>query len=307
MSQDQLISTIYYGADGPTLLITAGVHGDEYEPMLAIRSLFPILESTNLRGKVILVPVVNASAYAHGARTAEDGLDLARVCPGQIDGSITRRIAHHLSELIRVSDFYIDLHTGGAALSLIPLAGYLLHADPAILETQRQMARAFNLPFIWGTTPTLNGRSLSVARDAGVPAIYVEYGGGTGFNAAAVADLASGCLNVMAELKMIDRPLPPRQKQQIIEDPSPQSGHLQINYPSPLNGTFEPAATLSQCIEPGEVIGRITDPNTGASAAIRAEKAGLLVMLRAMPRVQVGDALATIVPRQSPATGGTHA
>ncbi len=232
---------------------------------------------------------------------------ISRVCPGQIDGSITQRIAHHLSELIRSADFYIDLHTGGAALTLIPLSGYLLHSDATVLETQRRMARAFNLPFIWGTTPTLNGRSISVARDANVPAIYVEHGGGAEFSAAAVAELTSGCLNVMTELKMLDRPMPPQRKQKIVEDPSPQSGHLQINYPSPLNGIFEPAATLGRYMEPGEIIGRVTDLQTGDSSAVRAEKAGLLVMLRAMPRVQVGDALATIVPRQLAVPGGTDA
>jgi predicted deacylase len=307
VSASQLNSKTYSGASGPTLLISAGVHGDECEPMLAVRSLFPVLESAKLHGTVILVPVVNAAAFERGARTAEDGLDLARVCPGTLDGSITQRTAHFLSELIRAADFYIDLHTGGAALALIPLAGYLLHSDPAILEAQRRMARAFNLPFIWGTTPTLNGRSLSVARDAAVPAIYVEYGGGAGFSTAAIADLTTGCLNVMAELKMLDRPMPPRRKQEIVEESSPESGHLQINYPSPLNGIFEPAATLGRCIEPGEAIGRVTDPNSGASASVRAEKTGLLVMLRALPRVQVGDALAAIVPRQSPASGGTNA
>ena len=306
MAEGQLISTIYFGADGPTLLITAGIHGDEYEPMLAIRSLFPILESARLRGKVILVPVVNAAAYERGARTAEDGLDLARVCPGQIDGSITQRVAFHLSELIRSANFYIDLHTGGAALTLIPLAGYLLHADPHILENQRRMARAFNLPFIWGTTPSLNGRTLSVARDAGVPAIYVEYGGG-GFNAEAIADLTAGCLNVMAHLKLIDRLGPAPRTQEIVEDSSPNSGHLQINHPSPLSGIFESTSRLGRRVELGEVIGHVNDPNTGNTAAVRAEKAGLLVMLRAMPRVQLGDALATIVTLQSQGTRGTHA
>ena len=232
---------------------------------------------------------------------------MARVCPGTLDGSITERTAHFLSELIRTADFYIDLHTGGTAYALVPLAGYGLHREPAILETQRRMAREFNLPFIWGTTPNLNGRSLSVARDAGVPAIYVEHGGGAGFNVTAVADLNAGCLNVMAELKMIDRPAPHRLKQEIVEDPSPESGHLQINYPSPLNGIFELAAPLGRRIQTGEVIGRITDPNTGDSATVRAEKSGLLIMLRTLPRVRIGDALATIVPPPLSATGGTNA
>src|SRR5216110_2019341 len=106
---------------GPRLLITAGVHGDEYEPMAAVRELIRQLQSRELRGSVTLVPVVNEPAFARTARTAEDGLDLARTCPGRADGSITERIAHVLSELIRSADYYIDLHTGGTRLRVQPL------------------------------------------------------------------------------------------------------------------------------------------------------------------------------------------
>ena len=54
-------------------------------------------------------------------------------------------------------------------LAVLPLVGYGLHGDESVLEGQRQMARAFNLPVVWGTDASLEGRSLSVARDANPP------------------------------------------------------------------------------------------------------------------------------------------
>jgi len=162
---------------GPHLLVTGGVHGDEFEPILAIRRLIRLFseEDALVHGRLTLVPVVNESAFFRGHRCGEDGLDLARTCPGHADGSPTERVAAALADLIRSADRYIDLHTGGTELAVFPLVGYMMVSDPAVLEEQRRMARAFNLPVVWGSSAELEGRSLSIARDAGVPAIYTEY------------------------------------------------------------------------------------------------------------------------------------
>src|SRR2546421_12528373 len=230
--------TIIGRSAGPHLLITAGVHGDEFEPMATVRRLMNRIDVNSLRGRLTLVPCVNESAYRRGARTGDDGLDLARVCPGKADGSITERVAHAFSVLIRSADAYIDLHTGGSALRLAPLSGYMLHSDQQILDAQRRMARAFNVPIIWGTNPTPNGRSLSVARDANIPAIYSETGGGGSCDANYVDDCSNGCLNVMASLGMIQRTVPESRVKHIVEDPRDNSGYLQIQHPAPIEGFF---------------------------------------------------------------------
>ncbi|MFM2095927.1 MAG: hypothetical protein RIS70_3051, partial [Planctomycetota bacterium] len=74
---------------GPHLLITGGVHGDEFEPMVAIRRLAGAVSPDSLAGRLTLIPVVNEAAFARGTRAAEDNLDLARTCPGRADGSVT--------------------------------------------------------------------------------------------------------------------------------------------------------------------------------------------------------------------------
>ncbi len=285
---------------GPHLLITAGVHGDEFEPIRAVQTLVSIFsnelrDATELRGRLTLVPCVNEAAFLRGQRCAEDGLDLARICPGSETGSVTEQTAFQLSELIRSADYYIDMHTGGTEFSLYPLAGYVLHADAQILEAQRRMARAFNLSVVWGTSPHLQGRSLSVARDANVPAIYCEHGGAASCNPVGTQAYVDGCMNVMAELGMLKRPQPVSCIRHTVEDPDPDSGHLQICNPSPVTGLFEPAVELGDRIESGELLGTVYGLDDGNPTPIQADASGLVLLLRTFPRVRRGESVGVIL------------
>lgn len=298
MSQPVQLQTFTFGGSepGPHLLITGGVHGDEFEPMIALRWLARILQDEAIRGKLTIVPIINEGAFSRGSRVAEDGLDLARTCPGRPDGSITERTAHALSLLIRSADYYIDLHTGGLALSVWPMTGYVLHQDIEILEKQRAMARAFNLPVIWGTDPTLPGRSLSVARDAGVPAIYAEYFGGGRATSTGVKAYRAGCLNVLQQLQMIEgRKVPESDVEITVEDPRPNSGHMQCCYPAPQDGCFEICVELGQLVKTGQLLGWVSDPLGKTRHKIHANESGLVLVLRTFPSVKQGDSLAVIL------------
>jgi len=286
--------------DGPHLLITGGVHGDEFEPIAAIRQLRVLLEKkdpslSGLRGRLTLVPIVNESAFLRGHRCGEDGKDLARTCPGRPDGSLTEQTAHALSQLIRSADYYIDLHTGGTELSVYPLCGYVMHANPQVLEIQRRMARAFNLPVVWGTAANLEGRSLSVARDANIPAVYCEFLGAATSVPAGVDAYVSGCLNVMSELGMLDRVRPASQVEHVVENAEPNSGHMQICNPSPVTGYWETHVQLGDTIRAGQLLGMVHPLDGGPSSAITATETGVLVVLRTFPRVHAGDSVGVVM------------
>jgi len=289
------IKEISGSGSGPRLLITGGVHGDEFEPMVAIRRLIDQLPSLNFSGTVVCVPVVNESAFLRGHRTAEDGKDLARTCPGDPNGTMTEQTAHELSQLIQSADFYIDLHTGGTELSVYPLTGYNLHPNAEVLSWHRRMAHAFGLPVIWGTAPTLNGRSLSVARDANVPAIYAEYEGSATCNPLGIDAYFEGCLNVMAELGMLEREIPEFNPDYLIEDPRPNSGHMQVCNPSPIEGYFDPAVQLGQKISAGEPLGTVSDYLGENSIEMVSEQTGIVLVLRTFPRVHKGETVAVIL------------
>jgi len=302
---DIAVRTIVGTAAGPRLLVLAGVHGDEYEPMEAVRRLAWRLASLPFRGCVTLVPVANPTAFAGATRTGSDGLDMARSFPGDPNGSPTLRAAHAVTGLIRQADCVIDLHTGGRVMKVLPLTGYMLHPDPRILDTQRRIARSFGLPVIWGTSPTLEGRSLSAARDLGVPGIYAEHGGG-GCDPRAVDDYLRGCLGVMRELGMLaaggaadtgadgapaaDPPL-------VVEDPRPGSGHMQSSHPAPAAGFFRPLVALGAEVLVGDLVGTVCDPLGENEHEVFAEATGLVLVVRAEPSVRVGDALVVILER----------
>jgi len=300
----ELQKIVIEGADaGAHTLITGGVHGDEYEPMSAIRRLAAELPAEQISGRLTLVPVVNESAYVLKQRCGADDLDLARICPGKADGSITERTAHALSELIESADYYIDLHTGGQICQVLPFSGYSLHADAKILEMQRAMARAFNLPFIWGTAAGLKGRSLSVAHDAGVPAIYAEYLGNGVCSEAGVRAYTMGCVNVMSVLGMIDRTHLDSYIEYVVEDERPNAGHMQIHNPSPIAGFFEPSVTLGQLVREGVELGTVSDVTGKDVRKVTCPHNGIVLTLRTRPRVEEGEFLAVIVDVDRPLNG----
>jgi predicted deacylase len=285
------------GYKGPSVLITAGVHGDEHEPIIVANILISTLSPQLKRGKLTIAPIVNTTAVANGSRYGSDGLDLARVCPGNNQGSVTEVDAAKISELIMHSDYLIDMHTGGKLFDIYPLAGYMLHPDHNVLEQQRAMARAFGLPIIWGTDHEPNGRTLSVARDHNIPAIYVEYGGGITARDEIVHAYTIGCVGVLKKLAMIDTAEEIyRAPEHIVEDPTPQQGHLQAKMPSPAEGIFVPAVKLGQMIVAGDHWGVIHHLGTGNQTNIYADISGMVLFLRVDARVNIGESLGGILP-----------
>ncbi|MDP1798343.1 MAG: M14 family metallopeptidase [Planctomycetaceae bacterium] len=281
---------------GPHVLITGGVHGDEFEPMVAIRQLASELANQPLRGAVTLVPVVNEAAFRRGDRVAEDGLDLARTCPGREDGSITEQTAATLTKLIQSADVYIDLHTGGTRLQVYPLTGYMLHPNRGVYLRQQRMASVFGLPIMWGTDPNLNGRSLSVARDANVPAIYAEFLGGGGCEPRGVAAYVRGCRNILIDMDVRDGKIElPATRPLQVEDARPNAGFKQIQHPSPHNAYYHPALTLGQRVRAGDAIGTVCDPLGNTRQNILAMQNGIILVLRTFPSVHQKDSLAVIL------------
>jgi len=277
---------------GPHLLITGGVHGDEYEGIEAVRRLMKEMDPAELGGTLTLIPIVNLSAHLLDARCGEDHLDLARTCPGRIDGTTTEQVAAELTWQIQKADLYIDLHTGGKAMQLHPLVGYQLVSDKTVLEKQRRMARAFGLPIIWGTCGDLDGRSLSVARDAGVPAVYAEYLGGENCSPEGVEAYVSGCRNIMAEFRMLPHETPRFfEAEWEIEDERPNSGHLQIHHPCPQDGVFQPGLRLGQEVKEGDELGRV------GNVVVSAENGGRVICLHLVGEVKTGECLGVILEK----------
>src|SRR5699024_8030968 len=144
------------------------------------------------------------AAWAADSRESpSDGLNLARVFPGDPDGRPTERVAAVLTErLITGSDLVIDLHSAGKGFDMPLLAGYHAGAGP-VCERSGAAARVFGAPFLWQHPERSRGRSLSVASDLGIPSFYVEGRGGGQVRRADLTCYVEGVLRVMQHLGMI--------------------------------------------------------------------------------------------------------
>jgi predicted deacylase len=107
---------------GKTMLLMAGVHGDEYEGQVALSNLARQLTADDIEGQLIILPMANYPAAKAGNRVSPiDGGNLARSFPGDPLGSVTQAIAHFIeTEMMAQADLVFDLHSGGSSLHYLP-------------------------------------------------------------------------------------------------------------------------------------------------------------------------------------------
>ena len=129
---------------GPTVLITAGVHGDEINGVEVVRQLIRKKINRPIKGTVICIPVLNVFGFLSMDRNFPDGRDLNRVFPGTKNGSLASRFAYQFTEeILPVADICLDFHTGGASRFNAPQVR-IDSKDSENLE----LAKVFNAPFI---------------------------------------------------------------------------------------------------------------------------------------------------------------
>jgi predicted deacylase len=169
--------------EGPRATIIAGIHGCEYVSIRAAVRLGRELDPAEVRGQVLVVPIVNLPSYWERSPfvTPYDGKNLNRVFPGKVNGTFSDQLAYFIfNTVIKPSDAFIDLHGGDMVEDLLPFTGYAANAAPEVSAKARAMAEAFGLPFAIGRTgdPTSPaGMTYIQASHAGVAGLLAEAGG----------------------------------------------------------------------------------------------------------------------------------
>jgi predicted deacylase len=116
------VHVIHSKQPGPSLLLSAGMHGEETNGIEIIRKVISREEIQSLkRGTLIAIPVINVISFLYGSRDLPDGRDLNRCFPGSRKGSLGSRIAYDLmTHILPIIDFGVDFHTGGARINNYP-------------------------------------------------------------------------------------------------------------------------------------------------------------------------------------------
>ncbi|MCU4180411.1 succinylglutamate desuccinylase/aspartoacylase family protein [Bosea sp. BH3] len=283
--------------EGPTLLLTAGVHGDEYEGPLFLYSLMRQLERLDLAGRVIIVPSVNQPAYLAATRTSPiDQINLNRSFPGSRDGTVTQMIAHYVSsELLPLADYAIDMHAGGSSLQYLPTLFAPTWEDGEKKAAVAGLIAAFSPPRVayFDSLKALDGQDRvfgNVADQNGCHFLTGEFGGGSTVNLAGKAMLEAGVTGVLRHLSMLPQAAPSTA-------PFP-TRHLTISDAdlfafAPAAGIFEPAFALGDELSAGALAGFIHDPTTpwNPPVEVRFKGGGLAICIRTFASVKPGDCL----------------
>jgi hypothetical protein len=266
---------------GPTVLVQAGLHGDEINGIEIVRRMLQQKRFKIERGAVIAVPILNIFGFIHFSRDVPDGKDVNRSFPGTKAGSLASRMAYHyVSEIMHQMDFAIDLHTGGAQR----------HNYPQIRFTQedaysRELAEVFNAPFSFSSR-LIKGSFRNTAFNMGKPAIVFEAGESMRFDDYSILEGMQGVLNVLKHFKMISKIEPmfiERMKTVMLTD--------RKWLRAPTAGMFIPEVTNGSEVRKGQEMGLITDTYAKHSKKIKAPFDGFVFSINHQAVVNQGDAL----------------
>jgi predicted deacylase len=282
--------------EGPSVLMQAGNHGDEWEGQIGLGNLIRALEPKDIKGRLVILPSANFPAAMAGQRTSPiDEGNLNRSFPGKADGTITEQIAYFIEHaLLPTFDYSFDFHSGGSSLTYIPSALASLPSDPASRKTIVGMLQAFGAPVSYLAEAPQGGGSTFTSASArqGVISMGTELGGGGLVTAASLKVAEDGMRRVLAHIGLLQRP-------DLVPGPPPRPTRLTeiggddyFVYASD-GGLFEPLAELGDEVKQGQPAARIHFHHTPwrAPEVLAFKRAGLVLCKRIPARCERGDCL----------------
>ncbi len=265
---------------GPTLFVSAAIHGDELNGVEVIRRLLVQKVMRQLKGCLIAVPVVNVHGFLDQSRYLPDRRDLNRSFPGSPKGSVAARLAHTFAqEILNKADFGIDLHTGAIHRSNLPQ----IRANLDDAETLR-MARAFNVP-VMINAPLRDGSLRGYAAERGVPTLLYEAGEALRFDEVGIKAGLRGITSVMRELGMLPKK---RSRAPKIEPIMAESSSW---VRAPLSGVVRIKTKLGQRVKKNATLAVISDPFGEDEQTVTAPNSGIVIGQSNLPLAHEGDAL----------------
>jgi len=270
--------------EGSTLVVTAGVHGDEFEGVRAIIDTYQSLDPNEMSGDFIGVPVANTPAFWNGTRNSPiDGLNLARVFPGALGCGPTPALAHALANsVIGWADFFVDLHSGGVKLLMPTMVGY-----DAADSRSRAAALVFGAEVAWGHPKITAGRTIAFAKEQGIPWLYTEARGAGRIDGDDLRVFVAGLRNVLRHLAILPGDIEAAEPRIHLYGEGDTDAAVLAHH----RGFLIPEVELLEKITFGSDLGRTVNLRGETIEEFFAPSDGILVMIRAWPVVEPGDSL----------------
>lgn len=277
---------------GPTALLTGGNHGDEHEGPITLGELLRDLAPQDISGRLIIVPALNLPAVRASHRTSPvDGLNLNRTYPGDPQGTLSQQISAFVCDhLYPLCDAFIDLHSGGSSLDILPSAIVEPAPDPAHQRRNIEAVLSFDAPMTVVISNLGEQRtSTAAAVQAGLTTVGTEMAGTGAVSLEALQICRQGVRNVLGYLGILPpsrQPVGARTERRVLEIPG-ERGYVF----APEAGVFEPFRPLGAQVEAGAPAGRLHFVENPARAPLdlHFEQTGILYARRHPGRVEPGN------------------
>lgn len=249
---------------GPTLCLTAAVHGDELNGIEMVRRVMHDITPDRLSGALIGVPIVNVQGFRRGSRYLPDRRDLNRYFPGNPNGSAAARIAHSFFvNVVSKCNALIDLHTGSFERGNLPQIRADLRNPDVVTLTQ-----GFGATVILHSTPGAGTLRYAATR-AGIPTVTLEAGGPLELELSEVNHGVKGIETLISSLGMTKR-------RRLWGAPEPvyyRSSWVRANS----GGILLSNVSLGSSVRRGDLLGTITDPMNNQRSEVRSPYAGRII------------------------------
>lgn len=278
------------GGDGPTIWYQACTHGDEHTGSIALRDFVTQISPSEVRGRIIAVPIANRSAFRAKSRESPiDNLDLNRQFPGTPGGTYSEQVANALySTAADHADYFVDLHSGRTETYIAGYSLFMKTGDRTEQES-RELCEAAALPYAIGLdATTIEGLLLSELAHEGIPSIITETGGEGRLHQSHVDDASRAIRTIAQHLDVLDG------SQTVEVDVSLHDGLDFIK--APTGGYFERRVEANEHVSEGSTLATITDIRGNVKHEVIAPYDGVVVSLRTFGATRPGDQLFELTP-----------
>ena len=278
---------------GPTVLISSGNHGNEYEGQVITSRLIRELDPDRVEGRIILMPALNYLAVQEGQRVSDiDGANMNRIYPGDPDGGPTLAVAHFVeSEILPRCDVAMDLHSGGFASRYLPCAFLVMGGSKDLQARKLAATEAFAAPLTMVVTSAASAGSLSMACNRNdVAMVATELGGAGTVSKDALRIGTAGVQRVLRHLNVLAPDKADKTQLQTRFVTMPDASSMVM---APAEGLFEPYCRLGDTVSAGQPAGCVHSleaPELDPSEVVFGRD-GMIAVLRIRAPVKRGDYL----------------
>ena len=274
------VHVIHGRIDGPTIFVSAGIHGDEVIGVEIVRRLLRSPSMDTVKGTLIVVPIVNTYGFLNHSRYLPDRRDLNRMFPGTETGSLASRLAHiFTTEIVARCDLGIDLHSAAVHRTNYPQIR-VSPDNPEMLD----LANVFGAP-ITMRSPVREGSLRKAAKDLGIDVLLFEAGEGLRFDEISVRAGVAGILRVLRYKGMVAGKGIAKVKAQ--PQFCPSSKWLR----APIGGLLRTFKADGDLVREGDVMASVSDPFGEQEEELIAPFDGIIVGRAVLPVVNEGDAI----------------